>query len=160
MATTHSSTDIGGGTPIPKSLNETEGRYLLSIYWLSSRNDTRVRTGELAAELGIEPGSVTEMVTKLSATDLVHHKKYDGVKTTAQGTAIAESLAWRQCVVVSFFDRVLGYEIDGQTAYRIGFSLPFEAIERLERQVDSPREDACHRIRPESGSCFVTACAE
>lgn len=160
MTTTHSATDIGGRTSLPDSLNETEGWYLLTIYWLSSRNDTRVRTGELAAELEISPGSVTEMVTKLSTGDLVCYEKYDGVKMTARGTMISESLAWRQCVVVSFFDRVLEYEIDGRTAYLIGFSLPLEAIERLERQVDSPREDACHRIRPDSGSCFVTACAE
>ncbi|MEY7849030.1 hypothetical protein AB7C87_07470 [Natrarchaeobius sp. A-rgal3] len=72
----------------------------------------------------------------------------------------AESLAWRQCVVVAFFDRVVGYEIDGETAYRIGFSLPSEAIERFEQRIEKPREDTCNRIRPDSGSGFVTACAE
>ncbi|RQG94930.1 metal-dependent transcriptional regulator [Natrarchaeobius chitinivorans] len=160
MATTHSSTDVGGKTPLPESLNETEGWYLLTVYWLSSPNDARVRNGELAAELDIEPGSVTEMVRKLSTDDLVHHEKYAGVETTTRGVRIAESLAWRQCVVVAFFDHVLGYEIDGRTAYRIGFSLPLEAIERLETRVENPRDDACDRIRPDSGRCFVTACAE
>ncbi|WP_226043178.1 metal-dependent transcriptional regulator [Natrinema sp. DC36] len=160
MVTTRSSADIDGKTSPPESLNETEGWHLLTAYWLSSRDDTRVRTGELAAELAISPGSVTEMVTKLSAADLVSHEKYDGVKTTTRGRMFAESLAWRQCVVVSFFDRVLGYEIDGRTAYRIGFSLPIEATEWLERQVDDLHKDACHRIRLDSGNCFVTGCAE
>ncbi|WP_049912532.1 metal-dependent transcriptional regulator [Natrialba hulunbeirensis] len=160
MATTHSPADISGRTPLPESLNETEGWYLLTIYRLSNRDDARVRTGELAAELEISPGSVTEMLAKLSAADFVRYEKYNGVETRARGTSIAESLAWRQCVVVAFFDRVLGYELDSRTAYRIGFSLPREAIGRLERQVGSPRPDACHRIRPDSGNCFVTACAE
>ncbi|MEY7849031.1 hypothetical protein AB7C87_07475 [Natrarchaeobius sp. A-rgal3] len=76
MATTHSSTNIGENAPLPESLNDSEGRYLLAIYWLSSQNTACIRTGELATELEITPGSTTEMVTELSTAGLVDHEKY------------------------------------------------------------------------------------
>ena len=160
MLTTDLSVDVAGRDALPDTLNEGEGWHLLTIYWLSARGDARVRTGKLAAELGISPSSVTEMMTKLSAAELVTYEKYDGVETTTRGASIAGSLAWRQCVVVAFFDRLLEYEVDDRTAYRIGFALPLEAIVRLENQVDNPREDACRRIRYASKSCLVEICAE
>lgn len=48
---------------------------------------------------------------------------------TARGASVAESLVRRQHVVITFFDCALDYELDGQPAYRFGYTLPNETLE-------------------------------
>lgn len=141
-------------------LSPTAGWYLLTVYWLSSRGERRVRIGELADRLDINPASATEMVGKLGDASLLEYEKYTGVETTPRGTAIAESLTWRQCVVTSFFDRVLSHDVDGHTAYRIGYTVPEDGVRRLRERIDHPCVDACRRIGGGSDGCLVEGHAE
>lgn len=148
-------TDAREPTVSNDSLTHAEGWYLVNVYWLSAAAETRVRTGELADRLGVSPASVTEMVAKLADASLLEYEKRGGVDLTPRGSSIAEPLAWRQCVVTSFFDRVLSYAVDGYTAYRIGHAVPESGVLRLREEVDHPCADACSRLGRRYDGCLV-----
>lgn len=123
--------DFDESTEPGATLSPQKGWYLLAVYRLSSRGERRVRTCDLAERLDVRPASVTEMATKVAGESLLICEKYAGLEIPPRGTAIAESLARRQCVVASFFDRVLSSDLDGYTAYRIGYELPEDGVLRL-----------------------------
>ncbi|MDF9747551.1 metal-dependent transcriptional regulator [Natrinema salsiterrestre] len=160
MASAESSPESDETATLPDSLSSAAGWYLLTVYRLSSRDDRRVRTGELAERLAISPASVTEMAGKLADDSFLEYEPYAGVAVTPRGERTAESLAWRQCVVASFFDRILSYDIDGDTAYRIGYTVPEGGIRRLRERVDNPCLDTCRRVGREDDDCLVAARAE
>lgn len=141
-------------------LSATKGWYLLNVYWLASRNKKKVRTGELADRLDSSPASVSEMLRELAADSFLEYEKYAGVEMTPRGTTIAESLAWRQCVVTSFFDLVLAHDIDCHTSYRIGYTVPEDSIYRLREWIEYPSIDTCRRIGGGSDGCLVEVCTE
>jgi DtxR family Mn-dependent transcriptional regulator len=145
---------------LPDSLSPAAGWYLLTVSRLSSREERWVRTGELADRLDIAPASVTEMAGRLAEGSFLEYEPYAGVEVTPRGERIAESLAWRQCVVTSFFDRILSYDIDGYTAYRIGYTVPEGGIRRLREWFDNPCPDTCRRVEREDDDCLVAARAE
>lgn len=148
-------------TATPRDLlSPAAGWYLLTVYRLSSRDDRLVRTGELAERLDISPASVTEMAGKLADDSYLEYEPYAGVEATSRGERIAESIAWRQCVVASFFDRILSYDIDGYTAYRIGYTVPEDGIHRLRERIDYPCIDACRCVRRDYDACPVAARVE
>jgi len=141
-------------------LSATKGWYLLNVYWLAFRNKKKVRTGELANRLDSSPASVSEMLRKLAADSFLEYEKYAGVEMTPRGTTIAESLAWRQCVVTSFFDLVLVHDIDGHTGYRIGYTIPEDGIHRLREWIECPSIGTCRHIGEGSDDCLVEVCIE
>jgi len=62
--------------------------YVKAIYTLEAREDT-VSTTALAARLQVQPGSVSAMLRKLAALELVEHEPYRGVKLTERGRRVA-----------------------------------------------------------------------
>lgn len=138
-----------------RSISPAAGWYLTAVYWLGVDTDGTVRTGELAERLAVSPASVTEMATKLADGPLLSYQRYDGVELTRRGSAVAESLARRQCVVSSYFELILSYTIDPHTAYRIGHILPTDGISQLERAIEQPRTDVCQRLHENSDECLL-----
>lgn len=157
MTTAASKIDISSASPAGRQLSVTEGWYLLNLYWLASDGEATVRKGQLADRLDVDPASVSEMVTKLTESGLCSSERYRGVELTTQGRTVAESLAWRQCVVTSYFDRVLAYAMDGDTAYRIGAILPETGLSHLEDAVDHPCTDVCRGVYQGYDGCFLEA---
>jgi DtxR family Mn-dependent transcriptional regulator len=70
-------------------LSYTEENYLKSIYHLSEDGAKAVLTNEIAETMSTKAASVTDMIKKLSAKNLVSYEKYYGVKMTRQGKAEA-----------------------------------------------------------------------
>jgi len=70
-------------------LSYTEENYLKAIYHLSESGTKAVLTNEIAETMSTKAASVTDMVKKLSAKNLVSYEKYYGVKITKQGKAEA-----------------------------------------------------------------------
>jgi DtxR family Mn-dependent transcriptional regulator len=66
-------------------LSFTEENYLKAIYHLSADASKAVLTNELAEAMNTKAASVTDMIKKLSAKDLVGYEKYYGVTITATG---------------------------------------------------------------------------
>lgn len=67
--------------------HETE-EYIEAIYRLQRRNGA-AKTTELARELNVVPGSVTNTIEHLKKHGLVKHEPYRGVKLTAKGEKLA-----------------------------------------------------------------------
>src|SRR3954470_9681053 len=66
-------------------LSLTEENYLKAVYHLSQGGSKSVTTNELAEEMKTKAASVTDMIKKLSAKDLVNHERYYGVTITTKG---------------------------------------------------------------------------
>lgn len=133
-------------TPVPSDVERRTAHYVFVISRLSRKRDYRVTTGELHEYLDVTPASVTEMVTKLDDRGLVDHEKYRGVRLTGQGRTLATDIAWRLCVVTSFFDSVLEADLDEDTAFDIGVTLPETGLHHLRERIQT----SCLEICPEA----------
>lgn len=67
----------------------TEENYLKAIWSLSSNTRKGVSTNKLAERLDTKASSVTDMVRRLSDKGLVDYIKYQGVKLSDEGRAVA-----------------------------------------------------------------------
>lgn len=132
--------------PPVSDVERSAARYLFAIADLSEPNRERVRTGELQEWLEVSPASVTEMVAKLDDDGLVEYEKYQGVRLTDRGQALATRVSWRFCVVATFFESVLDATLDDETAFDIGFVLPKEGISRLGTVVGSQCLGFCPEV--------------
>ena len=65
-----------------------EENYIKAIYHLQRVEET-VTTNVLAAQLQTKPASVTDMLKKLKAKDLLHYEKYQGFTLNANGNKLA-----------------------------------------------------------------------
>jgi DtxR family transcriptional regulator, Mn-dependent transcriptional regulator len=66
-------------------LSYTEENYLKAIYHLSADASKAVLTNELAEAMNTKAASVTDMIKKLSAKELIGYEKYYGVTITGKG---------------------------------------------------------------------------
>ena len=69
--------------------SQAEENYLKCIYSLEMEQGDEVSTNLIAARINTKASSVTDMVKKLAAKDLVAYKKYQGVKLTPEGRKAA-----------------------------------------------------------------------
>jgi len=126
------------------------GRYLTAVYWLAAAAEgdagdgsEYVRTGAVGDRLGVAPATVTEMFDRLAADGLVAYEKHAGVALTDRGEAVGRELAWRQCVVRTFFASELGVEFGAGDSYRFGYALPDHGVRELRALVDHPGDGCC-----------------
>ena len=69
-----------------------------------------VKTSDLAARLNVSSASVTEMIKKLAARDLVTHIPYRGSRLTSKGFIHANRVKRRQMLIEILLSDVLGLE--------------------------------------------------
>ncbi|WP_256621293.1 metal-dependent transcriptional regulator [Methanolobus chelungpuianus] len=89
---------------------ERTDQYLETIFLLIRRNNAPARTTQIAAEMGVSPPSVTEMIQRLSEAGLVDYKPYYGVELTEPGEAQAKRIRHSNRVLRRFLTTVLGIE--------------------------------------------------
>lgn len=142
---------VAGATDIGRSA----GRYVLAIHWLSQSGTERISTGELRDSLAVSAASVTEMLARLDDRGLVDYEKYRGVRLTRDGKDLATRLAWRFCVVTNFFDGTLDADLDDETSYQIGVTLPEEGVHRLRGLIDHPCIDECPERSQDYEGCHI-----
>jgi len=70
----------------------TEENYLKTIYKFSATTNKGVSTNTIASKLNTKASSVTDMLKKLAAKNLIDYKKYYGVTLTNKGKQIALSI--------------------------------------------------------------------
>ena len=110
---------------------EFEDEYLEMMYeFHEQRPDTRVRTGELAAKLGVKPASATEMVQRLAARGYLEYVPYKGAKLTSAGLVHGQQMKRRHRLAEVLLD-LLPYEGN-----------PHETACRLEHAIDDDLEVA------------------
>ena len=87
--------------------------YVKCIYQLSMAEPERpAATGELAAALGVLPGTVTSMLKTLSESGLATYTPYEGVKLTPPGKALALRILRRHRLIEQFLVETLGMSWD------------------------------------------------
>ncbi|MGN6219107.1 MAG: metal-dependent transcriptional regulator, partial [Microbacterium sp.] len=86
--------------------------YLKTIYHHTEWQDDRITPSQLAAELGLAPSSVTEMVQKLAAQGLVTHRPYGPVSLSEAGERRAAAIIRRHRLIETWLVREFGYSWD------------------------------------------------
>jgi DtxR family Mn-dependent transcriptional regulator len=106
--------------------------YLKAIYLLGSEEpEAGAVTGQrLAERLGVAGPSVTNMVKRLRALDLVWHEPYRGIELTAAGKRIALEVIRHHRLLERYLVEALGY----------GWDEVHEEAERLEHHISEALE--------------------
>lgn len=86
--------------------------YLKTIYHHTEWQTARITPSQLAAELGLAPSTVTEMVQKLAAQGLVSHRPYGPISLTPAGERQAASIIRRHRLIETWLVREFGYSWD------------------------------------------------
>ncbi len=94
-------------------LSESLEDYLEIILELQT-NHTVARSKDIARKMDIKRGSVTGMLKKLAAQELIHYEPYGYVTLTPTGEKIAKEIECRHIMLKDFLFRILG--VDEQTA--------------------------------------------
>jgi DtxR family Mn-dependent transcriptional regulator len=92
-------------------LSDAIQHYLREVYKLEASGE-RVSTTALAREMRISPASVSAMVKKLAALDLVSHAPYRGVSLTPAGERVALEVIRHHRLLELYLARTLGLHVD------------------------------------------------
>lgn len=116
--------------------------YLKVIYDLG-RNGSAVTTSAIAGRLDVAPGTVTGMVKKLAALNLVAHEHYHGVVLTESGRKIALEIIRHHRLVERYLHEAMGVPWDQvhAEAERWEHVLSEEMEERMDEILGSPTTD-------------------
>jgi DtxR family Mn-dependent transcriptional regulator len=114
--------------------------YIETIYRLQKRSGV-AKTKELAEELRVVPGSITNTIEHLEKHGLVVHEPYRGVKLTAKGEKLALEILRRHRLAERLLTDVLGAEWSDvhESACKLEHALTSDVIALLEKKLRNPR---------------------
>lgn len=114
--------------------------YVEAIYRLQKRSGV-AKTKELAEELHVVPGSVTNTIEHLEKHDLVEHEPYRGVKLTAKGEALALYILRRHRLAERLLTDILNAEWSDvhESACKLEHALTEDIITLLEKRLEYPK---------------------
>jgi DtxR family Mn-dependent transcriptional regulator len=117
--------------------------YLKTIYHHTEWQDDRITPSQLAAELGLAPSSVTEMVQKLAAQGLVTHRPYGPISLTPQGEHRAAAIIRRHRLIETWLVSEFGYAWDEvhDEAEVLEHALSDRLLEGIDERLGRPRFD-------------------
>ena len=116
--------------------------YLKAI-WELERAGAPASTTDLASLLRVAPASVTGMVRRLAGQGLLTHRRYRGVRLTAQGRQAALQTIRRHRVIETYLARALGFRWDEvhAEAERLEHAASDRVVDRMARAVGEPTVD-------------------
>lgn len=79
----------------------------LEVLYRNGSNKEQVSTTKLSKELGIAPGSVTQMLKKLEKLDYIEYVPYKGASLTDEGMRIAQKITRKHRILEKFLIDVL-----------------------------------------------------
>ncbi|WXG42369.1 MAG: metal-dependent transcriptional regulator [Candidatus Freyarchaeum deiterrae] len=118
-----------------------EEEYLERIYRFEESGKKRVKTTDLAKDLGVSPSSVTEMVSEtLSKKGLVDYEPYKGVKLTKKGKVLASSMVRKHRLAERLLVDVVGVNWDEShdEACKLEHALSENVLEKLDKALGNP----------------------
>lgn len=121
----------------------TEENYLKTIYYLATRQAGEVSTNALAEMTATKAASVTDMLKKLSDKQLIHYKKYQGVRLTEEGERLALQVIRRHRLWEVFLVEKLGFGWDAvhEIAEELEHVRSAELVSRLDTFLGCPQFD-------------------
>lgn len=135
-----------------KKINsQTVEDYLKTVYLLEEKFG-RAKTSLLAEQLGITPGSVTDMVKRMSMADppLIDYRHHHGVRLTAAGKKNALQVIRRHRLLETFMHKILGFGWDEvhQEAEELEHHLSERVTDAIDRLLEFPRTDPHGEVIP------------
>ena len=102
-----------------------------------------VGMGQLAAAMGVTPGTATTMVKALNEAGLVHYEPYSGVRLLPAGERLAGLVIRRHRLVELFLVRVMGMSWDEvhDEAEKLEHVVSERLIERMDEMLGHPEVD-------------------
>ncbi|GAB3885344.1 metal-dependent transcriptional regulator [Spirosoma agri] len=121
----------------------TEENYLKTIYYLATRQEGEVSTNALAEMTATKAASVTDMLRKLADKQLIHYKKYQGVRLTDEGERLALQIIRRHRLWEVFLVEKLGFGWDEvhEIAEELEHIRSEELVSRLDTYLGHPQFD-------------------
>lgn len=113
--------------------------YLKVIYQLQGDHDERIRTSEIADELGVTSPTVTSMLEKLEDRGLVDREKYRGVRLTDEGVTVALEVVRHHRLLEAYLTEHLDY--DWSEVHEEADRLEHHISENFEQRVADALED-------------------
>ena len=134
-----------------------EENYLKIIYHLSSGNDQKVLTNQLAQRINSTAASVTDMLSRLSDKKMVVYKKYYGVTLSEKGKKVAVSIIRRHRLWEVFLAEKLRFAWDEvhEIAEQLEHVSGNDLIERLDKFLGYPKIDPHGDPIPDSNGKFI-----
>jgi DtxR family transcriptional regulator, Mn-dependent transcriptional regulator len=126
--------------------SQTVENYLKAIYVAQGASEDRqglVPMGQLAAALGVVPGTATTMVKALAESGLVRYEPYMGVRLTPAGERLAALVLRRHRLIEQFLVQVLGMnwtEVHDE-AERLEHAVSERLIDRIDEMLGRPAVD-------------------
>ena len=126
--------------------SSTVENYLKAIYQAQiglPRPDGLVPMGQLAAALGVVPGTATTMVKALAESGLVRYEPYAGVRLTQAGEKLAALVLRRHRLVELFLVKVMGMswtEVHDE-AEALEHAVSDRLIDRIDEMLGRPEAD-------------------
>ncbi|MFT4213446.1 MAG: metal-dependent transcriptional regulator [Microbacterium sp.] len=117
--------------------------YLKTIYHHTEWQDDPITPSQLAAALGLAPSTVTEMVRKLAAQQLVSHRPYGPVRLTDAGRLRAASIIRRHRLIETWLVHEFGYAWDEvhDEAEVLEHTISDRLLEGISARLGHPRFD-------------------
>ena len=117
-----------------------------------------VPMGQLAAALGIAPGTATTMVKALAESGLVSYEPYNGVRLTSAGEKLAARVLRRHRLIELFLVQVMGMNWDEvhDEAEQLEHSVSDRLIERIDAMLGHPAVDPHGDPIPDSDGVIHT----
>ncbi len=126
--------------------SSTVENYLKAIHQAQAvlaRDDRLVPMGQVAATLGVTPGTATTMIKALAESGLAQYEPYSGVRLTAAGEKLAALVLRRHRLVELFLVQVMGMswaEVHDE-AEQLEHVVSDRLIERMDEMLGYPTHD-------------------
>lgn len=126
--------------PLATELSHEAEEYIEAIYKLQKRSGV-AKTKELAEELKVVPGSITNTITHLERHGLVEHTPYRGVKLTWEGEKLALQIIRRHRLAERLLTDLLEAEWSDvhESACRLEHALTEDVLSLLEKRLGYPK---------------------
>jgi len=123
-------------------LSLAEENYLKTIYHLAEKNEA-VSTNAISEELRTKPASVSDMLKKLAAKNVINYIKYKGVSLTEEGKGLALWIVRKHRLWEVFLVEKLKFNWDEvhEVAEQLEHIKSRRMIEQLDRFLDYPKFD-------------------
>src|SRR5947199_9067522 len=126
--------------------SSTVENYLKAIYQGQSalrRPERLVPMGQVAAALGVTPGTATTMVKALAESGLAEYEPYSGVRLSSAGERLAGLVLRRHRLVELFLVRVMGMKWDEvhDEAEQLEHVVSDRLIDRIDDMLGRPTHD-------------------
>src|SRR5262245_63063024 len=118
--------------------------YVKAIYQLAPDAEApAVATGQIAAALGVLPGTVTSMLKTLDESNLATYTPYEGVRLTPSGRALALRVLRRHRLIEQFLSQTLNLTWDEvhHEAENMEHAVSDSLIDRIDAYIGHPSTD-------------------